>query len=153
MHKFFIALASSLALAGPAMAEVTVTAPWVRATVPAQKSTGAFMQLQSSGPARLVGVSTPLAERGEIHEMAMKGDTMRMQEVTAIDLPAGKAVNLASGSYHVMLIGLRRQLTVGESIPLTLLIENNNKKRDTVTVTVPVKPLTFVSPKAGAAAH
>lgn len=154
MQKLFIALAASMALTVPALAQVVVSAPWVRATVPVQKSTGAFMQLQSPRDARLVGVSSPVADSAEIHQMAMQGDTMKMQEVDGIDLPAGKGVNLASGGYHVMLIGLKRQLKDGDTIPLTLIIENKNKKRDTVTVKVPVKPLTFVSPAGGhAAAH
>ena len=152
MHKKFIiagiSTLSAFAIAAPALAQVVVTAPWVRATVPAQKSTGAFMHLQSAADARLVSVSSPVAERAEIHEMSMKGDTMKMQEVDGIDLPAGKGVNLASGGYHIMLMGLKQQVKEGDTLPLTLVIEGNNKKRDTVTVKVPVKPMAFVSPSA-----
>ena len=51
--------------------------------------------------------------------MEMDGDMMKMQQVDGIDLPAGKGVNLASGGYHIMLIGLKRQLKAGEVVPLT----------------------------------
>jgi len=146
-----IAAVAAFALCAPALAQVTVTAPWARATVPAQKSSGAFMQLQSAQDARLVGVTTPAADNAEIHQMAMSGTTMKMQQIDGLDLPAGKVVTLASGGYHLMLVGLKRQLKEGETIPLTLLIENKNKTRDTVTVKVPVKPLTFVNPASGAA--
>lgn len=148
MHRFFIALAASIAISASASTQVTVSAPWVRATVPAQKSTGAFMRLQSASNARLVGVTTPIAERAEIHEMAMQGTTMKMQEVDGIDLPAGKAVNLASGGYHLMLVGLKRQVKDGETVPLTLVIETRGKQRESVTVDVPVKPLTYVNAPA-----
>jgi copper(I)-binding protein len=55
----------------------------------------------------------------ELHQMAMEGQTMRMRAVDAIELPAGQAVNLASGGYHVMLFDLKRQLKEGETVPVT----------------------------------
>ncbi|MBD8532186.1 MULTISPECIES: copper chaperone PCu(A)C [unclassified Massilia] len=132
-----------------ALAQVTVTDPWVRATVPNQKASGAFMRVQSAQAARLVGVSTPVAGRAELHEMAMENNTMRMRQVDAIDLPAGKAVNLASGGYHVMFFDLKRQLKEGETVPVTLLVQDGAKKNSSVTVEARVKPLTFVAPKTG----
>lgn len=135
------------------LAQVSVTAPWVRATVPAQKSTGAFMHLQSATAARLVGVSADVAGTVELHQMEMSGDVMRMKQVDGIDLPAGKGVNLASGGYHIMLVGLKRRLREGEAVNLTLVLEHANKKRESLTVKVPVKPLAFVSPAAGHMKH
>ena len=128
---------------------VSVTAPWVRATVPAQKSTGAFMHVQSAKAARLVGVSSPVAATVELHKMEMAGSVMKMGAVDGIDLPAGKVVNLASGGYHVMLTGLKHQLKEGDAVELTLLVQGAGRKRDSVTVKVPVKAMTYVSPKEG----
>ncbi len=140
--------ALSLALVAAAShAQVSVTAPWVRATVPAQKVTGAFMHVQSATAARLVGVSSPVASAGELHKMEMTGTTMKMSQVTGIDLPAGKGVNLSSGGYHIMLTGLKRQLKAGDTVMLTLVVEGQDNKREKVTLKVPVKPMTFVSPQ------
>ncbi|MES2130007.1 MAG: copper chaperone PCu(A)C [Pseudomonadota bacterium] len=141
MNKFVFALLAALAL--PAHAQVSVASPWIRATVPAQKSTGAFLQITSAKDARLVGVSTPAAGIAELHQMESKGDMMRMHPVEAIELPAGKAVNMASGGYHVMLQDLKQQLKEGDTVVLTLVVEHKDKKRESVTVKVPVKPLTF----------
>ncbi|MEJ7805998.1 MAG: copper chaperone PCu(A)C, partial [Telluria sp.] len=113
-----------------AQAQVNVTAPWVRATVPAQKSTGAFMHVQSATPARLVGVSSPVAGTVELHKMEMMGSVMKMGPVASIELPAGKGVNLASGGYHIMLTGLKRQLKAGDTVVLTLLVQGKNSKRE-----------------------
>jgi periplasmic copper chaperone A len=77
--------------------------------------------------------------------MGMEGQTMRMQKVDGIDLPAGQTVNLASGGYHVMLFDLKRQLKDGEQVPLTLTFVGPDKKRENVTVQVPVKPLTYTA--------
>jgi len=141
-----VLLAAGL-ISSSALAQVTVLDPWVRATVPNQKASGAFMQVQSSKAARLVGVSSPVAGRAELHEMAMENNTMRMRQVEAIDLPAGKPVNLASGSYHVMLFDLKRQLKEGESVPLTLVVRDAADKSSSVTALAQVKPLTYVAPR------
>jgi copper(I)-binding protein len=147
-RPLFALLAAGL-FSTSALAQVTVLDPWVRATVPNQKASGAFMQVRSSQAARLVGVSTPVAGRAELHEMAMENNTMRMRQVDAIDLPAGKAVNLASGGYHVMFFDLKRQLKEGESVPVTLVVQDGASRRSSVTVEAQVKPLTYVAPAAG----
>lgn len=153
MKKHLIALTAFLALTGHALAQVSITAPWIRATVPQQESTGVFMRLQSESDARLVGVSTPAATRSEFHQMDMRGQLMKMEQVDSIDLAAGKGVNLASGGYHIMLIGLKRQLKAGEVVPLTIIVEHKDKKRERITVKVPVKPLTFTGSSAGPSRH
>lgn len=142
-----------LALAGLcavplALAQVSVGAPWIRATVPAQKTAGAFMQVKSAKAARLVGVSSPVAGRAELHQMSMDGQTMRMHAVDGVDLPANQPVDLASGGYHIMLFDLRRQLKDGEQVPLTLRVVEAGGKQDEVTVQVPVKPIGYVAPAA-----
>jgi copper(I)-binding protein len=151
MNRRLLALALASLVSLPAWAQVSVSEPWIRATVPAAKVAGAFMQLKSAKPARLVEVKSPVAGRVELHQMAMEGQTMRMRAVESIELPAGQTVNLASGGYHVMLFDLQRQLKEGEQVPLTLVVQDAAGKRENVALTVPVKPLTYKP--AGAAAH
>ncbi|WP_293776722.1 copper chaperone PCu(A)C [uncultured Oxalicibacterium sp.] len=129
-----------LAVAGASLAQVKVTDPWVRGTVASQKSTGAFMQLSSPTATRLVDVSAP-DMRVEIHEMSMQGDVMRMKQITGLDLPAGKTVELKPGSYHLMFFNVRHQLKEGDTVPLTLTFENAQKARETVKVQAPVRAL------------
>jgi periplasmic copper chaperone A len=145
MYNKFLVLAAASLFSTAAFAQVTVGDPWIRATVPAQKTAGAFMQLQSPKATRLVDVHSPVAGRAEVHQMAMEGQTMRMQKVDGIDLPAGQPVNLSSGGYHVMLFDLKQQLKEGEQVPLTLTFVGADKKRENVTVQVPVKPLTYTA--------
>jgi len=145
MYRKFLVLAAASLFTSAAFAQVTVTDPWIRATVPAQKTAGAFMQLRSPKASRLVEVQSPVAGRAEIHQMDMQGQTMRMQKVDGIDLPAGQPVNLSSGGYHIMLFDLKQPLKEGEQVPLTLVFLGADKKRENVTVQVPVKPLTFTA--------
>jgi len=79
----------------------------------------------------------------QIHEMTMKNDVMSMGPVKSVDLPAGKAVNFDPNGYHVMLMGLTAQLKEGDSVPLTLTVENAKGEKETVEVKAPVKALTM----------
>jgi copper(I)-binding protein len=132
MRQLLVAPALFIALA--AQAQVQVGDPWVRATVAPQKATGAFMQLTSAKPAKVVAASSPVAEMVEIHEMKMEDGVMKMRAVDALPLPAGQAVALKPGSYHVMLMGLKQPIKAGETVPLTLTIEGDDKQRSTVEV-------------------
>ena len=126
----------------PAFAQVTVSDPWVRATVPAQKATGAFMQLTAAQDARLVEIKSPVAAVIEIHEMAMEKDIMMMRALPAgLPLPAGKSVELKPGGYHVMLMELKGQIKEGDSVPLTLIIQGKDGKRITTEIKAPARPL------------
>jgi copper(I)-binding protein len=140
MQRLLIAL---LFVTAPAiaLAQIAVTDPWVRATVPEQKSTGAFMQLTSPNGARLVEARSPAARVVEIHEMTMVDNVMKMRAVTGVDLPAGKAVNLQSGGYHVMLIDLKGPIKAGDSVPITLVFEGKDKIRETVDVKATARAL------------
>lgn len=115
-------------------AQVTVSEPWVRATVPQQKATGAFMKLQSAQDAKLISAKSAVAGVVEVHEMAMDAGVMKMRAVDGLALPMGKAVDLKPGGYHVMLMDLKSQLKDGDAVPLTLTFETKDGKRQTMEV-------------------
>jgi len=124
-----------------AQAQTTAADAWVRGTVAQQKASGAFMKLTSAQGGKLVAVQSPVAGVVEVHEMAMDGNVMKMRAVPALELPAGKAVELKPGGYHVMLMDLKQQLKEGETVPLTLVIEGKDGKRETLEVKAPVRSL------------
>lgn len=129
------------ALSAQGQAQVQVQDPWVRASVPHQSVTGAFMQLSSPQGARLVEVRSPVAGKVEMHETTMDGGVARMRHVMRIDIPAGGGVALEPGGYHLMLMALKRQVKEGETVALTLVVEGKDGKRSTVEVKAPVRPL------------
>lgn len=134
--------ASLLSIAcASASAQVTVKDPWVRATVAQQKATGAFMQITSPKAARLVEVRSSAAGVTEIHEMTMNNNVMRMRAVGTLDLPAGKTVELKPGGYHVMLMDLKEPVSEGQKVPVSLVFEHADGKRETVDVQAPVRGL------------
>jgi copper(I)-binding protein len=106
------------------------------------------MRLTSPTAGRLVGVESDAAKHVEVHEMAMQDDVMKMRQVPAIDLPAGQAVELKPGGYHVMLIDLAKQITPGDHVPLTLIVEDAKQQQHRVPVQAEARAL---NAKAGTA--
>ncbi len=123
----------------PAAAQVVVKDAWVRATVAQQKATGAFLQITSPSDARLVAVSAAGVPVAEIHEMSMHDGVMKMRAVPSLALPAGQAVALKPGGYHVMLMDLKQPLTAGSTLPLTLVVEDQAGKRERIEVQAQVR--------------
>lgn len=131
--------AFSLTCAMAATNSVQVDNASVRATVPGQKATGAFMQITSKTAGQLVGASSPVANHVEIHEMKMQGEVMQMRAVHSLTLPAGQAVSLQPGGYHLMLLDLKKTLTSGSTVPVTLQIKDAQGKTQPVQLNVPVQ--------------
>jgi copper(I)-binding protein len=134
--KGLIALLTSLALLSATQAheyqlgEIQIIHPAARATV-AQQSTGAaYLTLENRGKTddSLIKIESGVADSVEMHNMEMVGDVMKMRAVDTIELKAGNKVSMKSGGgYHLMLIGLKKPLNVGDTFPLTLIFAKGGK--------------------------
>ncbi|MDI1245410.1 MAG: copper chaperone PCu(A)C [Rhodoferax sp.] len=139
-----IALAATSLVTLAADAAVEVQNAWARATVKGQMATGAFMTMTAKEGTTLVGVASPSAGVAQVHEMKMEGGVMKMAEVKGgLVLPAGKAVELKPGGYHVMLMDLKAPLAKGSTVPVTLTfrdakgLESKQQLMLTVAVNAP----------------
>ena len=131
-----------VALSALAHEAIDVQNAWARATVKGQMATGAFMTLTAKDGAKLVGVTSPVAGVAQVHEMKMEGGVMKMNEVKGgLDLPAGKAVALKPGGYHVMLMDLKQPLKKGEAVPISLRFEGKDKTFKTIEIKAQVREL------------
>ena len=132
-----------LAITVTAWAQTTVKVEdaWVRGTVATQKATGAFMRLTPSANARLVEAKSPVAGVVEIHEMTLEKDIMKMRQIPGLDLAADRTMELKPGGYHVMLMDLKQPLKGGEQVPITLVFEDDAKKRFTQDIKASVTVL------------
>ena len=134
----YLAVPRDLRTAAALVAAVQVEGAWARATVPGQKGTGAFMSLTAAQATRLVGVASPVAGVAELHEMKMVGDVMKMSAIAGLDLPAGQAVLLKPGSYHLMLMDLKRPLAKDSTVPVTLRFKDAKGVESQLEVFLPV---------------
>ncbi|MGB8516655.1 MAG: copper chaperone PCu(A)C [Gallionella sp.] len=138
---YWVALVASLLSVCAYAGDIQVDNAFVHATAPGQTTAMGDFSITSPQAASLVGVSTPAAQSVELHMMMHDKGMMMMHEVDAIDLPAGKTVDLRTGGYHLMLIGLKNPIKEETTVPLTLLIQLANKKIIKVDIAAKVKPL------------
>lgn len=116
--------------------DIEITGPFTRATLPNAPVAGGFLTLTNTGSAddRLVAVETPIAKVGQIHEMAMDGDVMKMRQLAeGLVIPAGESVVLSPGGYHLMFMGLTSAIAEGDMASVTLTFE----KAGEITIGLP----------------
>lgn len=109
---------------------VTAVDPWVRVAIRPEGSDVPGAPVNSAGylvlrnPTRemdaLMAVETEVADTAELHTVSLTDGVMRMRAVEAIPVAAGAEARLEPGGYHIMLIGIRRALEPGDTVPLTL---------------------------------
>ena len=129
----------SLNIQAQTAADVKIEGAWIRTAVAGQSGTGGFMSLTSPVNMRLVAVSTPVAKIGEVHEMKMEGQIMKMAELkNGLELPAGKTVELKPGGFHIMLLDLKQSLKADFQVPVTLTFANAKGEQSKVDIKVPV---------------
>jgi len=131
---------------GGGTAEVKATDAWARASSAMASAGAAYMTIENTGSAAdaLIGASSPAATTVEVHETVVMGSPapgasadggmMGMQPVKRLEIPAGGTVELKPGSYHIMLIGLKQDLKVGDSVEITLTFEKVGEIKVTATV-------------------
>ena len=103
-----------------------ITQPWSRATPKGAEVAGAYFKITNTGttPDRLVGGSSPVAGRFEIHEMSMDNGVMKMRPVpNGLEIKPGESVELKPGAYHVMMLDLKQPLNKGDHVKATLKFE------------------------------
>jgi periplasmic copper chaperone A len=131
MTRFAFIAALAVFMAAPAEAQditagsLKISAPWIRATPKGASVGGGYMTIANSGTAgdRLVGGTSDVSNRLEIHEMSMEGGVMKMRPVAGLDIKPGQTVELKPGGYHVMFVGLRQPLEQGQHVKATLQFE------------------------------
>ena len=106
---------------------IRMTEPWVRATVPGQDTVAGYIRLQSSKAARLIKITSPQAGSVGIHRMSNHNGVMKMEELAELDLPENQTVELAPNGLHLMLIGVKQPLKIGDEVTFTLTFEFADK--------------------------
>ena len=127
---------SHTAMAGMS-GDIAIEGAWTRATPPNAQVAGGFLMISNKGAAddRLLGGSSAVAERIEVHEMTMEGDVMKMRPLSdGLTVPAGGSVELKPGGYHLMMMGLKQPLKQGEMLDVALEFEHAGTVRVTFSI-------------------
>jgi copper(I)-binding protein len=110
--------------------DLVITQAWSRATPGGAKVGGGYLTIENKGsaPDRLIGGSADVADKVQVHEMAMNNGVMTMRPLDkGLVIEPGKTVKLAPGGYHLMLLDLKSPLKQGDKLPVTLEFERAGK--------------------------
>ena len=144
MRRLLLAMAGCVLFSGllsdAALAEdgaVAISNAWARGTPGGAQIGAAYLTVQSPTADRLTGLSTPAAQKAELHTMTMDNGIMKMRPLDGLDLPAGQPVTLKPGGTHIMLMGLKAPLQAGQSFPMTLQFAKGGAKEVNVEIEKP----------------
>jgi copper(I)-binding protein len=108
------------------LGSLQISQPWSRATPKGATTAAGYLKITNTGTTsdRLIGGSSPVAGRVEVHEMSMDKGVMKMRPVKdGLEIKPGASVELKPGSYHVMLIDLKQPIKKGDHIKGALTFE------------------------------
>ncbi|HVJ55803.1 MAG TPA: copper chaperone PCu(A)C [Aliidongia sp.] len=140
MRLILSTLALSAALAASAWAQtspIELSHAWSRPT-PASASNGViYVTIANHGADdQLTGVASTVADKTEMHTTLDENGVMKMRPLPVLPVKGGDSAEFKPGGMHIMLIGLKQPLKVGDSFPLTMTFE----KAGAVVTTVTVEP-------------
>lgn len=123
--------------------DVMVDKAWIGESVPGQTSATLELNISTVKPATLLSVSSPAAKDIEIHSMVLHQGKMMVRVVDSLSMPAHRTTTFGSHQLFLMMVGLKQQLNVGERVPVTLVVEYGDKRRQTIEVSAAVKKMSL----------
>ena len=136
MKKFVLSIASIAAVFG---ADVEIEGAYARASIPNVPNSAAFFVIKNNSDKdiAITSANSDIAEKNELHTHIKENKMMKMMKIEKLVVPAKSSLELKSGGDHVMLMGLKKELKVGDEINLELSFSDGDKK----SIKVPVKDL------------
>lgn len=136
MKKFVLSIASIAAVFG---ADVEIDGAYARASIPNVPNSAAFFVIKNNSDKdiAITSANSDIAEKNELHTHIKENQMLKMMKIEKLVVPAKSSLELKSGGDHVMLMGLKKELKVGDEISLELSFSDGDKK----SIKVPVKDL------------
>ena len=136
MKKFVLSIASIAAVFG---ADVEIDGAYARASIPNVPNSAAFFVIKNNSDKdiAITSANSDIAQKNELHTHIKENKMMKMIKIEKLVVPAKSSLELKSGGDHVMLMGLKKELKVGDEINLELSFSDGDKK----SIKVPVKDL------------
>ena len=136
MKKFVLSIVSIAAVFG---ADVEIDGAYARASIPNVPNSAAFFVIKNNSDKdiAITSANSDIAEKNELHTHIKENKMMKMMKIEKLVVPAKSSLELKSGGDHVMLMGLKKELKVGDEINLELSFSDGDKKN----IKVPVKDL------------
>lgn len=136
MKKFVLSIVSIAAVFG---ADIEIEGAYARASIPNVPNSAAFFVIKNNSDKdiAITSANSDISEKNELHTHIKENKMMKMMKIEKLVVPAKSSLELKSGGDHVMLMGLKKELKVGDEINLELSFSDGDKK----SIKVPVKDL------------
>jgi copper(I)-binding protein len=117
--------------------ELSIRDAWTRPASAGENGAAYFViENGTASEDTLLSATSDVATATELHmSMAHDNGIMSMEKQESVSVPARSNVEFKPGGLHVMLIGLKENVEVGDTITLTLSLE----KAGSIVVQVPVQ--------------
>ncbi len=135
----FLLCFSGASWAGPD--DVVLDKVWVGESIPGQNSAILQLNITTVKPALLVAVTSDLVERVEIHGISRVGGKMKVRVVDSLRLPAHRTTAFGSKSLFLNMVGLKKEFNIGDRVPVSVVVEYANKRRQTIATEATVKKM------------
>lgn len=117
-------------------AQVSLISGHVRALPPTVPNTAAYFTLKNQGSEiKIVKASTSIAKEAQLHTLLEENGVVKMRQVSSYTLPANSEFKLSQSGDHIMIIGLKQALKVGQTVPIILYFSDGSKN----TIKLPVE--------------
>lgn len=128
LSVFFCTFISFYQLNVSADTDILITDAWINEAPPTVSVLAGYMTIKNTSQQKieLINVISKLFSRIEIHLTQMENGMAKMQKQDSLVIPANSEINLAPGSYHLMLIDSKRILVAGDLVPIELMLSNGN---------------------------
>lgn len=145
-HLHATALALSLCISGNAWAgpkDAMVDKVWIGESVPGQNSATLELNITTVSAAKLLSVSSDVADKVEIHSVSKHGGKMQAHVVDSLRLPAHRTTAFGSHQFFLIMQGLKKELNIGDRIPVSIVVEYTDKRRQTIAAEAGVKKMSL----------
>jgi copper(I)-binding protein len=114
---------------------------WVGESIPGQNSATLEMNITTVQAAKLLSVSSDVADKVEIHRVAQHWGKMSTKVKKTLNLPAHQTTAFGKHQLFLILVGLKKELNIGDSINVSVVVEYPDNRKQTFEVEAPVKKM------------
>ena len=110
--------------------DILIMNPIAASSLTSASKTGAvYLSIMNMGKDsdQLIGISTPAAESAMLHKSKDENGVMKMEMLDQLEIPAGTTIDILPGHMHIMLMGLKSQLKIGDHVQVELVFKTSGK--------------------------
>ena len=130
---FFVLTTNSIAKDDVTNSGLEITKPSTNEIRPGQNNLIVYIDQITNltlKPVTIVGATSPIAEKIELHTMKIEDNIMKMEKVESLTISGKGSISLKKGNkngYHLMLFNIKKE-SLGKNFPMSIYLDNGKGK-------------------------